>query len=135
MAENGIRWFVMCSTTKNFAVWANLLMFSLVYYQGIKIASRKVWCLPLAIRKTRITRMMVGLMGIRSDSSSSITMPTTERNTIPTSSWFHLNLQQNIYKHSWKLSQMKMYDALLRCIRLNYGYKKVSLIKHFFISN
>ena len=72
--------------TKNFALWANLLMFSLVYYRGIKIASREVWCLPLAIRKTRITRMMGGLMGIRSDSSSSITMPTTERNTIPTSS-------------------------------------------------
>ena len=47
---------------------------------------------PLAIRRTRITRMMVGLMGIKSDSNSSITIPTTERNTIPTSNWFHLKL-------------------------------------------
>ena len=45
---------------------------------------------PLAILKTLMTLMMVGLMGIRSDFISSNTMPRTERNTMQTSSWFHL---------------------------------------------
>ena len=37
-----------------------------------------------------MTRMMVGLMGMRSDLSSSRTMPRIERITITTSNWFHL---------------------------------------------
>ena len=45
---------------------------------------------PLAIRNTLMTRIMVGLIGIISDLSSSRTMPTTERMTMATSSWFHL---------------------------------------------
>ena len=40
---------------------------------------------PRAIRNTRITRMIVGFMGIKSDLSSSKTIPKTERNTIATS--------------------------------------------------
>ena len=46
--------------------------------------------LPLAILRTLMTRMMVGLMGMRSDLSSSRTMPRIERITITTSNWFHL---------------------------------------------
>ena len=47
--------------------------------------------LPLAMRRTRMTRMMVGFMGIIPDSISSKTIPTIERKTMATSSWFHLN--------------------------------------------
>ena len=43
-----------------------------------------------AIRNTRITRIIVGLIGIILDSTSSNTMPTTDSITIPTSNWFHL---------------------------------------------
>lgn len=45
---------------------------------------------PRAILRTRITLMMVGLMGMISLFISSSTMPTTDRITINTSSWFHL---------------------------------------------
>ena len=50
--------------------------------------------LPLAILMTLITLKIVGLIGRNaSDSSSSRTMPTMERKTITTSSWFHLSLR------------------------------------------
>ena len=42
------------------------------------------------MRITLITLMMVGLMGMTFDFISSSTMPTIERMTMPTSSWFHL---------------------------------------------
>ena len=38
-----------------------------------------------------MTRMMVGFMGIIPDSISSKTIPTIERKTMATSSWFHLD--------------------------------------------
>ena len=46
--------------------------------------------LPLAIRRTLMTLMIVGLIGIILDSSSSRTMPITDKITIRTSNWFHL---------------------------------------------
>lgn len=45
---------------------------------------------PLAIRMTLITRMMVGLIGMIFDSTSSSVMPTMDSMTIPMSSKFHL---------------------------------------------
>ena len=45
----------------------------------------------LAIRRTRMTLMMVGLMGKTWPWTSSSAMPIIDRNTIDTSSWFHLN--------------------------------------------
>ena len=49
---------------------------------------------PLAILMTLITLKIVGFMGRNSsDSSSSRTMPTIERKTMTTSSWFHLSLR------------------------------------------
>ena len=39
--------------------------------------------------------MMVGLIGINSDSNSSIMIPTIESITMPISSWFHLKLPEN----------------------------------------
>ena len=47
--------------------------------------------LPLAIRRTRMTRIMVGFIGIKSDFNSSSTIPKTDKNTMATSNWFHLN--------------------------------------------
>ncbi len=48
---------------------------------------------PLAILRTRMTLMMVGLMGMRSDFISSRTIPSTERKTMTTSSWFQRSLR------------------------------------------
>lgn len=54
---------------------------------------------PLAIRITLITRMMVGFIGMIFDSTSSNVMPTMDSMTIPMSSMFHLRkkvIQQNV---------------------------------------
>jgi hypothetical protein len=68
----------------------------LVYYSS-KLFNLLHW--PLAIRNTLITRMIVGLIGMILDSTSSSTMPTIDRITMTTSSWFHLKRTfQNYYR-------------------------------------
>lgn len=62
----------------------NLLLKNTDWSNKIKIN------LPLAILRTRITRIMVGFIGMILDSTSSSAIPTIERITIPMSSWFHL---------------------------------------------
>lgn len=47
---------------------------------------------PLAIRITRITRMMVGFIGMIFDSTSSSVIPTMDSMTMPMSSMFHLQI-------------------------------------------
>jgi len=46
--------------------------------------------LPRAIRRTLITRMIVGLIGMTPDFISSRMIPAIERKTMAMSSWFHL---------------------------------------------
>jgi hypothetical protein len=43
-----------------------------------------------------MTLMIVGLIGMIFDSNSSNTMPTMDKITIPTSSWFHLVIFENV---------------------------------------
>ena len=50
--------------------------------------------LPLAILNTLMMRIIVGFIGITSDSISSKTMPTIDSTTINISSWFHLCKRQ-----------------------------------------
>ena len=49
--------------------------------------------LPLVIRKTRITRMMVGFIGKFEVASSSKIIPATDRTTISMSKQFHLEIK------------------------------------------
>lgn len=55
------------------------------------VSTQPVSYLPRAIRRTRIIRMMVGLMGRAAlISISSSVMPMTDSSTMARSSWFHL---------------------------------------------
>lgn len=64
--------------------------------RGVTISKNE---LPLAIRITLITRMMVGFMGMNLDSTSSKAIPTIDKITMPTSNRFHLR-RTNIYDMS-----------------------------------
>lgn len=56
----------------------------------ISIREKHNFHIPRAIRITLITRMMVGLIGIIFDSTSSNVIPTMDKMTMPMSSKFHL---------------------------------------------
>lgn len=56
----------------------------------ISVREKHCFHIPLAIRITLITRMMVGLIGIIFDSTSSNVIPTMDKTTMPMSSKFHL---------------------------------------------
>ena len=66
--------------------------------------------LPLAILSTLITRIIVGLIGIRSLFISSSMIPTTDRITMITSSWFHL--KTNTTGHMVGKNKKKLSDQI-----------------------
>ena len=78
----------------------------------------------LAILRTLITRMMVGLIGKTCPSISSRAMPMMERKTMDTSSWFHLILWYGIFCY-WVWGMVLFYFYFLislenPCYRVYY---------------
>lgn len=91
-------WGKACMTVSNnaripLAIFNNfntVKVFKMIFIWLYYLKKKKIFNLPLAILNTLITRIIVGLMGMILDSTSSKTIPTTDKNTIPMSNWFHL---------------------------------------------
>ena len=77
-----------------------------------------IQALPRAILNTLMTRRIVGLMGIISDLSSSSTMPKTDKITMKTSNWFHLQKNTRL-KNPFKIVQGWNYFSVINHPRVN----------------
>lgn len=70
--------------------------------------------IPLAIRRTLMTRIIVGLIGSSRASNSSKMMPAIESTTINISSWFHLLISElNTFTNNSKSSYLMLRQATL----------------------
>lgn len=72
---------------------------------------------PLAIRITLITRMIVGLIGMIFDSTSSNVIPTMDRMTMPMSRMFHLFNDVQKKKIKWRINITSIVDIWTLGIR------------------